>query len=92
MGRQLEFGYEYGVTKEQACILCHIAADCEGCCSKCEHRRNGACAGTTCVQLTREEDGGRWETEMRRVNGAFKSLRRHVPEKWLKEWKKHNRN
>lgn len=87
MGRQQEFNFTYGVTKEQACIMCHLSSECEGCCLKCRK-----CQGQICSQTSREWDGQRWDTWMYLVNTRLPELRRFVPEKWLKEWKKHNRN
>lgn len=36
MKRQLTFTFDYGVTPEQACIMCHLSSKCSGCCVRCD--------------------------------------------------------
>ena len=39
MSMQLDFLYDFGVTREQACIMCHLSSGCGGCCEKCRKER-----------------------------------------------------
>lgn len=34
------FNFEYGATREQACIMCHLSAECGGCCVRCIAERS----------------------------------------------------
>ena len=44
MARQDRLNFEYGVTKEQGCIMCHISSGCGGCCAKCKaEEKNLSC-------------------------------------------------
>lgn len=33
---------DFGVTREQACIMCHLSSGCGGCCEKCR-KEKGHC-------------------------------------------------
>lgn len=49
MERQLKFNFTYGVTREQACIMCHFSSNCGGCCIKCQAEgKNDICYGQVC--------------------------------------------
>ena len=58
MSRQLSFIFDYGVTREQACIMCHLSSECEGCCLKCT--KDNGCHGQLCSQPYRDHEGQRW--------------------------------
>ena len=73
---------EYGVTREQACIMCHLSSGCEGCCLAC--KKDGGCQGQACSQPFRDHEGVRFETWMRLVKTYYPNLRRFVPKKYLK--------
>lgn len=84
---QLDFNFTYGVTKEQACILCHLSSDCGGCCVKCKAEgKSGTCYGQNCSQLSRETDGQRWETWMYLINSYdhLAHLKKYIPQKYRK--------
>lgn len=34
---QQRFLFDYGVTPEQACIMCHFSSECGGCCEQYEN-------------------------------------------------------
>ena len=58
MEKQLTFIFDYGVTPEQACIMCHLSSECSGCCVRChkgcEGQRRGRCAmGSVDIQRQR---------------------------------------
>ena len=55
---------DYGISREQACILCHLSSECSGCCVRCS---KGGCQGQSCSQQNRENDGQRWDTWMHLV-------------------------
>ena len=62
MMEQLRFLFDYGVTPEQACIMCHFSSECGGCCVKCRAENpDSTCYGQNCSQPKRHHDGQRWE-------------------------------
>ena len=63
--QQLSLTLDYGISREQACILCHLASGCGSCCARCDHK-NG-CHGQTCSQPTRNNEGQRWDSWMHLV-------------------------
>ena len=66
---QLSLNLDYGISKEQACILCHLSSECEGCCVKCKaENKNDGCSGQACSQPFREKEGNRWDTWMHLVS------------------------
>lgn len=82
------FNFEYGVTREQSCIMCHLSSECGGCCAKCRAEgRNGTCYGQSCSLTKRESDGQRWDTWMFLVATQLPELRRFVPRKFWKNLK-----
>ncbi len=81
MDGQLSFNFSFGVTREQACVMCHLSSECEGCCLKC---KKGNCAGQVCSQSTRDHDGQRFLTWIYLVKTTLPELRRFVPKKYLK--------
>ncbi len=89
MGRQLKLGFEYGVTREQACIMCHLSSECGGCCVRCRAEgKNGTCYGQTCSQQSREYDGQRWDTWIHMVSAFRPDLKRFLPRKYRKAMEK----
>ena len=64
--RQATISFDYGISREQACILCHLASECGGCCAKCDH--HDGCSGQSCSQPGRDHDGQRWDTWMHLVS------------------------
>lgn len=83
MSRQLEF--DFGVTDEQACIMCHLSSGCPGCCRKCNK-----CGGQMCSLPFVEHEKARWDTWMHLVATALPELKRFIPKKFHKELKKHD--
>lgn len=87
--KQLEFKFNYGLSKEQACILCHLSSECSGCCVKCRtEKKNDSCQGQTCSQPFREQEGARWDTWMYLVSECLPELKRFIPAKYRKYLKK----
>lgn len=83
-GRQLEF--DFGVTPEQACIMCHLCTDCPNCCAKCTTRgKNGTCVGQSCSRPFVALDGQRWRTWLYMVANVEPHLKRYIPKKYHKE-------
>jgi hypothetical protein len=87
--RQLSLNLEYGISREQACILCHLSSECDGCCVKCKaENKNGSCYGQTCSQPSRVHEGSRWDTWMYLVSTSLSNLKRFIPAKYRKHMKK----
>jgi hypothetical protein len=84
MNKQLSFDLNYGISHEQACILCHLSAECEGCCAKCNHP-NG-CQGQCCSQPSRERDGLRWDTWMYLLKTSLPELARFIAPELRKKY------
>lgn len=77
-GRQTSLSFNYGISREQACILCHLSAECSGCCSKCD-RPNG-CQGQICSHPSRNVDGQRWDAWMHLLASSEMSrLVKYIP-------------
>ena len=70
---QLSLNLDYGISKEQACILCHLSSECEGCCVKCKAEN--------------KNDGNRWDTWMHLVSTSIPELKRFIPVKYRKHLK-----
>lgn len=89
---QLEFKFDYGVTPEQACIMCHLSSECGGCCVKCRASgKNGSCNGQNCSRLSMDRDGQRWEAWMYLVGTSLPYLRKFVPRKYWKYIKQYQK-
>lgn len=83
-----QFRFEFGVTPEQACFMCHLSSECAGCCRKC-HK----CTGQACSQENLETQQSRWDTWMYLVANtpALAHLKKFIPKKYhyfLKHYKK----
>ena len=77
------FNFQYGISAEQACVLCHLSAECEGCCLRCKNDKG--CYGQTCSQPDRDTQGARWDAWMYMVATYRPDLRRYIPRKWRGE-------
>lgn len=87
--KQLSLDMNYGISKKQACILCHLSSECTGCCVKCKaENKNGTCYGQNCSLLTREHDGQRWDAWMHIVATSLPELKRFIPVKYRKHLKR----
>lgn len=85
---QLSLNLDYGISKEQACILCHLSSECEGYCVKCKaENKNDGCSGQACSQPFREKEGNRWDTWMHLVSTSLPELKRFIPVKYRKHLK-----
>ncbi len=84
MNKQLEF--DFGVTEEQACIMCHLSSECEGCCARCK----GECAQKCSLPFIATEKS-RWDTWMHLVANNLPELKKFIPTEWRKELKKHQK-
>jgi len=86
--RDNRLNFEYGVTREQACIMCHLSSECIGCCVRCKAEgKNGSCYGQTCSLPTRDHEGRRWEVWIYLVATALPQLKRFFTEKILEIFK-----
>lgn len=82
--QQLEI--DFGITEEQACILCHLSSGCAGCCVKCKAQgKNGTCYGQTCSRHDLDKQKARWNTWMYLVRTSFPELTRFIPAKYRKQ-------
>ena len=81
MAIQLSLNMDYGVTREQACIMCHLSSGCPNCCAKC---KKDGCQGQLCSQQFRDMDGQRWEAWIHIVKNQLPELRKFDPKKYLK--------
>lgn len=77
------FNFQYGISREQACILCHLSAECSGCCIKCGH---DGCQGQMCSQPSREHDGQRWETWMYLLRENLPHLKKFIKPELRKKY------
>ena len=88
MTRRIEptqLAFDFGVTAEQACIMCHLSANCGDCCVKCQ--ASGKTCGNSmqiCSQVDLDQQGARWSTWMHLVAVHFPELRRYIPRKYKK--------
>lgn len=78
------FNFEYGISREQACILCHLSAECSGCCIKCDH--HDGCQGQACSQPFREHEGQRWDTWMYLLREHFPHLEKYITPELRKKY------
>ena len=81
-----QLGLPLGVTPEQACIMCHLSAECGGCCRECA-ARGKSCSNNAqlCSQEGLESQGPRWDSWMELVRTTLPALRKWVPRKYWKE-------
>lgn len=87
--KQLELNLDYGISKEQACILCHLSSGCEGYCMKCKAEgKNGTCCGQNCSIPSKGHYGKRWDAWMYLVSASLPELKRFVPLKYRKHLNK----
>lgn len=85
---QLSLNLDYGISKEQACILCHLSSECAGCCVKCKaENKSGTCQGQNCSIPSRDHDGQRWNAWMHIVSTSLPGLKRFIPVKYRKHLK-----
>lgn len=69
MEQQLSF--DFGVTAEESCMMCHLSSECSGCCKVC--KSDGNCRVQRCGQAMRECDSNRLSTWLCLVN-TYKEL------------------
>lgn len=79
---QLSLNLQYGISREQACILCHLSAECSGCCQNCDK----GCQGQMCGQPFRDYDGQRWDTWMYLVTHQLRRLLMYIPKEQRKKY------
>lgn len=74
---------DFGITPEQACTLCHLSANCGGCCKFCQSK-GGICNNSAqeCSQVNLESQGLRWNTWMYLVRTKLTELRRFIPRRY----------
>ena len=63
--------------------MCHLSAECTGCCLKCDRQD---CQGQACSQLSRDHDGQRWETWMHLVTGQLRHLQKYIPKELRRKY------
>ena len=81
--KQYELHLNYGISREQACILCHLSAECSGCCLRC---KKDDCQGQRCSQEQRHTDGLRWDTWMYLVQNTLSDLQRFISPELRKKY------
>ena len=81
-----QLSLDFGVTPEQACIMCHLSANCDKCCKQCQSKGT-ICDNSmqACSQANPEYQGPRWRTWMYHVAVYFPELKKYVPQKYHKE-------
>ena len=82
--KQLELHFQYGISSEQACILCHLSASCSGCCLKCGKKEE--CQGQVCSQPFKDHEGQRWDTWMYLVTTQLTHLLKYIPKELRKKY------
>lgn len=80
---QLSLNMNYGISREQSCILCHLSAECSGCCANCKKED---CQGQTCSQPSRDFDGQRWDTWMYLATHQLRHLLKYIPKELRKKY------
>lgn len=87
---QLEFPrFDCGVTREQACTMCHLSTECTRCCVKCMREgRNGTCNGQSCSIPCRDDDGVRWDAWMHFACTTRRDLIKFLPDKYKRAIRK----
>ena len=84
---QLSLTFDYGISREQSCILCHLSAECEMCCVKCQaENKNGSCPGQLCSQPMRHHDGQRWDAWMHILENMLPELARFIAPELRKKY------
>ena len=80
-----QLAFDFGVTSEQACIMCHLSANCGDCCVRCQAAgRTCGNAMQICSQVDLDKQGARWSTWMHLVAVHFPELRKYIPRKYKK--------
>lgn len=64
MAKQLSL-FDFGVTAEESCMMCHLSSECNGCCKTCN---SDTCNGQICGQPMREYESERLSTWLYLVN------------------------
>lgn len=81
--KQTSLIFDYGISREQACILCHLSAECTGCCKVCKEQ----CQGQMCSQPFREHEGQRWDTWMHILrHTGLKELAKYITPELRKKY------
>lgn len=84
--------FDFGITEEQACILCHLCNDCPGCCIKCRAQgRSGTCIGQACSRPGIADDRNRWDKWMDIVATSQTGLAKYIPDIYKGELKRHKK-
>lgn len=83
MEEQLSF--DFAVTPEMSCIMCHLSSECHGCCRKCTTK----CSNTAqnCSLPRAQYDLHRWRTWIALVRDTLPELKQFVPKKYHKSLK-----
>lgn len=85
--RQETFSWDFGISREQACILCHLSAECVRCCVKCQaEKKNGSCNGQLCSQPMRDNEGQRWNAWMHILETMLPELARFIAPELRKKY------
>jgi len=81
--QSLPFG-EYGVTREQACIMCHLSGESDKCALRYPNENLQVCS-----QPFREHESQRWDAWMYLIGKGqpLESLRRFIPRELRKKFR-----
>ena len=85
----LQKSFDFAVTAEMACVMCHFSSECGGCCNKCRAAGTECGSQQLCSQPSRRYDADRWASWIAivRSNPAFNNLKRYIPKEWRKSLK-----
>lgn len=78
--------FDFGVTPEQACIMCHLSSNCGMCCVKCQ-AEGKKCGNSmqSCSQYDLDKQSARWNTWMYNVAFHYPELIKYIPRKYRKQ-------
>lgn len=83
-----QLSFDFGVTPEQSCIMCHLASECSGCCNKCiAEGRPCSNSMQSCSRPNAEFEQKRWENWLYLVANSLTELKKFIPQKYKKELK-----
>ena len=82
MEKQLSF--DFAVTPEMSCIMCHLSSECNGCCRKCAKPCG---AMQNCSLPYAQNELPRWHTWVALVRDALPELKQFIPKKYHKSLK-----
>lgn len=90
--RTKQLNFDFGVTPEQSCIMCHLSSECSGCCNKCiAEGRPCSNSMQSCSRPNAAFEQNRWNNWLYLVATALPELKKFIPKKYKKELKKYDK-